>query len=191
LPLYAAAQHQTNMNKKLLLEKYIKVAVRKALQEEEQRQKKATRAMYLVYRFPGLKELMENLMSPSFARFVTNVSVIAPKPTTFLVELTNGEDFNVRYDGKKNFTVKIAGKKYNMQNLGELERAQQAIADTLELNYAIDEKEAAEGGAEPKADAGAEAFSAAASAPAAEVPAETPAEETPAPEEEETPPAEA
>ena len=45
------------MDKKLILEKYIKVAVRKALQEEEQRQQKATKAMYLVYRFPGLKKL--------------------------------------------------------------------------------------------------------------------------------------
>lgn len=180
------------MNKKLLLEKYIKVAVRKALQEEEQRQQKATKAMYLVYRFPGLKDLMENLMSPAFARYITNVSVVAPKPTTFKVEMTNGEDFNVRYDGKKNFTVKVAGKKYNVQNLGELERAQQAIADTLELNYALDEKEAGES----KSDSGAEAFTAAAGAPettpaAGEEtpPAETPAETPPA--EEETPPAEA
>jgi hypothetical protein len=173
------------MNKKLLLEKYIKVAVRKALQEEEAKQKKATRAMYLVYRFPGLKKVMEDLMSPSFARFITNVSIIAPKPTTFMVEMINGEDFTVRYDGKKNYTVKIAGKKYNMQNLGELERAQQAIADVLELDYAVDEKDGGAGEA-TKPDAGAEAFSAATSAPAAEIPAETPAEE-PAPEEEETP----
>jgi hypothetical protein len=170
------------MNKKLLLEKYIKVAVRKALQEEEARQKKATRAMYLVYRFPGLKKVMEDLMSPSFARFVTNVSVIAPKPTTFMVEMINGEDFNIRYDGRKNYTVKIAGRKYNMQNLGELERAQQAIADVLELDYAVDEKDGGAGESK-KPDSGAEAFSAAMSAPSAEVPAETPAEE-PAPEEE-------
>ena len=174
------------MNKRFLLEKYIKVAVRKALQEEEQRQKKATRAMYLVYRFPGLKDLMENLMSPSFARFVTNVSIVAPKPTTFLIELTNGEDFNIRYDGRKNYTVKVAGRKYNVQSLGELERAQQSIANILELNYAVDEKDGGAGEAKP--DAGAEAFSAATSAPAAEIPAETPAEtpaeETPAPEEE-------
>jgi hypothetical protein len=171
------------MDKKLLLEKYIKVAVRKALQEEEAKQKKATRAMYLVYRFPGLKKLMEDLMSPSFARFVTNVSVIAPKPTTFMVEMVNGEDFTIRYDGKKSYTVKIAGKKYNIQNLGELERAQQAIADVLELDYAVDEKE---GGGEVKTDAGAEAFSAAAEAPPAEVPGgeAPPAEEIPAPEEE-------
>ena len=175
------------MNKKLLLEKYIKVAVRKALQEEEARQKKATRAMYLVYRFPGLKKVMEDLMSPAFARFVTNVSVIAPKPTTFMVEMINGEDFNVRYDGRKNFTVKIAGKRYNMQSLSELERAQQALADVLELDYAVDEKDGGAGEAK-KPDAGAEAFSAATAAPAAEIPAETPpAEETPAPEEEETP----
>ena len=176
------------MNKKLLLEKYIKVAVRKALQEEEARQKKATRAMYLVYRFPGLKKVMEDLMSPAFARFVTNVSVIAPKPTTFMVEMINGEDFNVRYDGRKNFTVKIAGKRYNMQSLSELERAQQALADVLELDYAVDEKDGGAGEA-AKPDAGAEAFSAA-SAPAAEVPAETPPAETPAEEpapEEETP----
>jgi hypothetical protein len=168
------------MDNKLLLEKYIKVAVRKALQEEEARQQKATKAMYLVYRFPGLKKMMEDLMSPSFGRFITDVAVVAPKPTTFSAKLINAQDFGIIYNGKGKFTVKVAGKKYNVQNLGELERAQQAIADLLELNYAIDEKVA--GGAEaPAADAGAEAFSAAAAAPAGETPAEeeTP-EETPA-----------
>lgn len=173
------------MSKKLLLEKYIKVAVRKALAEQEAKERRATKAMYLVYRFPGLKKVMEDLMSPSFGRFVSNVEVIAPKPTTFRATLINEQDFNIIYDGRKNYTVKVAGKRYNVQNLGELERAQQAIADVLELNYAIQEKEEA-----PKPDAGAEAFSAATSAPEATPPAETPAEE-PAPEEvpapEETP----
>jgi hypothetical protein len=136
--------------------------------------------MYLVYRFPGLKKMMEDLMSPSFGRFITDVIVVAPKPTTFSAKLINEQDFGIIYNGKGKYTVKVAGKKYNVQNLGELERAQQAIADLLELNYAIDEKVA--GGAEaPAADAGAEAFSAASAAPAGELPAETPAEEeTPA-----------
>lgn len=170
------------MDNKLLLEKYIKVAVRKALQEEEARQQKATKAMYLVYRFPGLKKTMEDLMSPSFGRFITDVVVVAPKPTTFSAKLINEQDFGIIYNGKGKFTVKVAGKKYNVQNLGELERAQQAIADLLELNYAVDEKVAG-GAEEPKTDAGAEAFTAATAAPAGELPAETPAEETP----EETP----
>jgi hypothetical protein len=180
------------MNKKLLLEKYIKVAVRKALQEEEVKQKKATKAMYLIYRFPGLKKVVEDLMSPSFGRFIQDISLVAPKPTTFNIKLINDQEFYIVYDGKKNWTSKVSGKRYNMQELGEIERASQGIADLLELSYALGEK--AEGGGEaPKADAGAEAFTAAAGAPesTSETPPEEPPAETPAEPEEETPPAEA
>jgi hypothetical protein len=174
------------MDKKLLLEKYIKVAVRKALQEEEAKQQKATKAMYLIYRFPGLKKVVEDLMSPSFGRFIQDVSLTAPKPTTFNIKLINDQEFYVIYDGRKNWTSKVSGKRYNMQELSEIERASQGIADLLELSYALGEK--AEGGGEvAKVDAGAEAFTAVAGAP------ETapPAEETPVAPEEETPPAEA
>ena len=130
------------MNKTLLLEKYIKKAVRMALKEEEQQQKRAEKAMYFVHRFPGLKKTLEELMSPAFGRYVADISLIAPKPTTFGIELINGQDFTVSYIGKGNFTVKIAGKKYNPINIGESERASQAITDLLELNYAP--KESAE-----------------------------------------------
>ena len=80
------------MNKQILLEKYIKVAVRKALKEQEEQQKRAEKSLCLIYRFPGLKKLI------------------------------NGQDFTIIYIGKGKFTVKIAGKKYNPYNLGELER---------------------------------------------------------------------
>ena len=123
------------MNKKLLLEKYIKVAVKKALKEQEAQQKKAEKAMYLVYRFPGLKKVMIELMSPAFGRYTTDISVVAPKPTTFKVSLINGQEFTIYYLGKGKFMAKVAGKKYYPYNLGELERANQAIADLLELNY--------------------------------------------------------
>jgi hypothetical protein len=169
------------MNKKLLIEKYIKVAVRKALAEQEVKEKRAVKSMYLIHRFPGLKKVMEDLMSPSFGRFVTDVQITAPKPTTFNVKLINEQDFYIIYDGRKNYTSKIAGKRYNIQMLSELERASQAIADLLELNYAIVEEK------EPTPDSGAEAFTAAAGAPEVAPPAEEPApEEVPA---EEIPPA--
>jgi len=185
------------MNKKLLLEKYIRVAIKKAIKEAEEQQKRAEKSMYLIYRFPGLKKMMEDLMSPSFGRFITGIKLVAPKPTTFSVNLINDQDFIITYNGRGHYTVKISGKKYNVQNIGELERASQSVADLLELSYAIDEKAIA-GEAPPKPDAGAEAFNAAAGAPAAtpEIPAgETPIPgETPAPEttpevapEEETP----
>jgi hypothetical protein len=172
------------VNKKLIVEKYIKVAVRKALEEQEAKEKRATKSMYLIYRFPGLKKVMEELMSPSFGRFVTSMEIVAPKPTTFQAKLINEQDFTIIYDGRKNYTAKVAGKRYNIQELSELERASQAIADLLELNYAVAEEKA------PAADSGAEAFTAAAGAPEVAPPAEeTPPAETPA--EEETPPAEA
>jgi len=135
------------MNKQLLLEKYIKVAVKKALKEQEEQQRKAEKAMYMVYRFPGLKKLMENLMSPAFGRYVNSINIVAPKPTTFQVDLINGQDFSIKYIGKGNFQVKVSGRKYDPINLGELERASQGIADLLELNYAP--KEVAEGGGTP------------------------------------------
>ena len=175
------------MDKKLLLEKYIKVAVRKALKEEEAKQQKATKAMYLIYRFPGLKKVVEDLMSPSFGRFIQDVTLTAPKPTTFNIKLINDQEFYVVYDGRKNWTSKVSGKRYNMQELSEIERASQGIADLLELSYALTEK--TEGGGEaPKPDAGAEAFTAT-SAP--EITPEAPPSEEPAAPEEETPPAEA
>lgn len=182
------------MNKQLLLEKYIKVAVRKALKEQEAAQKRAEKSMYLVYRFPGLKKVMHDLMSPAFGRYVTDISIVAPKPTTFNVNLINGQDFTVYYLGKGKFMAKVAGKKYYPYNLGELERANQAIADLLELNYGtVGEEKEPTSSAAPSGDTGGGSFPspeetakgdelAADLAAAEELPAETPA-----PEEEEIP----
>jgi hypothetical protein len=179
------------MNKQLLLEKYIKVAVRKAVKEQEAAQKQAEKSMYLVYRFPGLKKVMHDLMSPAFGRYVTGINIVAPKPTTFNVSLINGQDFTIYYLGKGKFMAKVAGKKYYPYNLGELERANQAIADLLELNYGTigEEKEPS---SIPSGDTGGTPTSspeetakgdelAADLAAAEEIPAEVPApEETPA-----------
>ena len=178
------------MNKQLLLEKYIKVAVKKALKEQEEQQRKAEKAMYMVYRFPGLKKVMEELMSPAFGRYVNGINLVAPKPTTFKVDLINGQDFSIKYIGKGNFQVKVSGRKYDPINLGELERASQGIADLLELNYAP--KEGIEGGAPPPPESTAASSAELGPDLAAAGSAETapPAgPEAPTPPEEETPPA--
>jgi len=183
------------MNKTLLLEKYVKVAVKKALKEAEEQQRKAEKAMYLVYRFPGLKKIMEDLMSPAFGRYVNGIDLVAPKPTTFRVTLSNNQDFNIKYLGKGKFSIKVAGKQYHPDNIGELERASQSIADLLELNYAPAEgKEQTGGGGEtPPPSSGGEGGGGGSEPGAAELgpelaAAETPPAETPA---EETPPTEA
>ena len=183
------------MNKQLILEKYIKVAVKKALKEQEEQQRKAEKAMYMVYRFPGLKKLMEDLMSPAFGRYVNGINIVAPKPTTFKVDLTNGQDFSIKYIGKGNFQIKVSGKKYDPLNIGELERASQGIADLLELNYAPKESTEA-GGAPPSESPAASAAElgpelAAAGPETAAAPTPPAGAEATPPAEEETPPAEA
>ena len=180
------------MNKQLILERYIKVAVKKALKEQEEQQRTAEKAMYMVYKFPGLKKLMEDLMSPAFGRYVNGINIIAPKPTTFKVDLINGQEFNIKYLGNEKFSLKVAGKKFNPINLAELERASQSVADLLELNYAS--KEGTEGGAgtppppESAAASGAELGPDLAAAGSTET-APPSGAEAPAPPEEETPPA--
>jgi hypothetical protein len=96
-----------NNNKRILLEKYVRVAIKKAIQEQEAAQKRAEKSMYLISSFPGLKKLMEDLMSPSFGRFVTDMKLVAPKPTTFSAKLINEQEFNIIYNGKGKFTVKV------------------------------------------------------------------------------------
>jgi hypothetical protein len=183
------------MNKQLILEKYIKVAVKKALKEQEEQQRKAEKAMYMVYRFPGLKKMMEDLMSPAFGRYVNGINIVAPKPTTFKVDLINGQDFSIKYLGKGNFQVKVAGKKYDPVNIGELERASQGIADLLELNYAP--KESTEAGGAPSSESPAASAAelgpelAAAGPETAAAPTPPAGAEATPPAEEETPPAEA
>ena len=181
------------MDKKLLLEKYVRVAIKKAIQEQEERQKKAEKAMYLIYRFPGLRKSIEELMSPSFGRFVTAVDLVAPKPTTFKVTLINGYDFNITYLKKDTYSAKVAGKKYYLLNIGEAERASQSIADLLDLSPSIKEGEEAAPAA-PASTGGGEStpsVSPEETAKGAELAADlSAAEETPAPEEapaEETP----
>ena len=178
------------MSKQLILEKYIKVAVKKALKEQEEQQRKAEKAMYMVYRFPGLKKIMEELMSPAFGRYVNGINIVAPKPTTFKVDLINGQDFSIKYLGKGNFDIKVSGKKYNPINIGELERASQSIANLLELNYAPKEGTEPTGTTPETPAATPEAPGTSAAELGPELTAAN-AEPTPPPAEEETPPAEA
>ena len=174
------------MNKKLLLEKYVRVAIKKAIQEQEERQKKAEKAMYLIYRFPGLRKSIEELMSPSFGRFVIAVDLVAPKPTTFKVTLINGYDFNITYLKKDTYSAKVAGKKYYLLNIGEAERASQSIADLLDLSPSIKEGDEPAPAAAPASTGGGEStppVSPEETAKGAELAADlSAAEETPAPE---------
>lgn len=122
------------MNKELLVE-YVKKAIRQKLKEQEAIAANREKSIYLIYKFPGLKDVLVNILSPAFPRFIQEVRILSPKPTTFQLTLTNGMTFIIYYANKNKFIVKVSGKKYQMDSLGDIERASQAITDLLELSY--------------------------------------------------------
>jgi len=121
-------------------------------------------------KFPELKKVIVDLLTPEYDSFVASIDWVAPRPSTFRINLQNGQLFYLIY-GKRSWIAQVEGKKYYLLNLPEEERAAMSIANIL--RYGAKAEEGAEGGA---ADLGAEL-------PGAEAPAETPPAETP----EETP----
>jgi len=117
-------------------------------------------------KFPELKKVIVDLLTPEYDSFVASIDWVAPRPSTFRINLQNGQMFYLIY-GKRSWIAQVEGKKYYLLNLPEEERAAMSIANIL--RYGAKAEEGAEGGA---ADLGAEL-------PGAEAPAETPPAETP------------
>lgn len=87
--------------------------------------------------FPELKKIIVDLLTTDFDKFLESIDWVAPRPTTFRINLLNGKDFTLIY-GERSWTAKIEGKKYNLINLNEEQRAAKAIARIL--SYGAEEK---------------------------------------------------
>jgi hypothetical protein len=122
-------------------------------------------------KFPELKAVIVDLLTPEYDSFLASIDWVAPRPTTFRINLKNNQLFYLIY-GKRSWIAQVEGKKYYLLNLPEEERAAQSIANIL--RYGVKEESGEETGA------GIESLE----TPPAEAPAgETPPAETP----EETP----
>jgi hypothetical protein len=118
-------------------------------------------------KFPELKEVIVNLLSSDYGKFIDSIDWVAPKPTTFRINLLNGQSFYLVYT-HRSWIAEVEGKKYYLLNLSEEQLASQSIARILRYG----KKEDAEAGAEAGAETAPE-----------ETPAEEPAAEEPAAEE--------
>ena len=81
-------------------------------------------------KFPELKDVIVSLLGPQFGLFVASIDWVAPKPTTFRINLKNNENFYLVYT-PRTFIAEIEGKKYYLLNLNEQENAENAIARIL------------------------------------------------------------
>lgn len=140
-------------------------------------------------KFPELREILVKLLTDDFKVFVDTIDWVAPKPTTFRINLKNGQSFYLIYT-LRSWIAQVEGKKYYLLNLNELENGTNAISRVL--RYGIKAVEGEETETKPSTPSKPKSSSSTSSTPSFTptlTPAETPPapeEETPAPEEEET-----
>ena len=87
--------------------------------------------------FPELKQIIIDLLTTDFDKFLTSIDWVAPRPTTFRINLKNNHDFYLIY-GKRSWIAQVEGKKYYLMNLPEEERAASSIANLLRYGAKID-----------------------------------------------------
>ena len=88
--------------------------------------------MYLTKSKP-LKEAIISLLSNQYITFLKDIFVTAPIPTTFCVVLNNDNKFLLIYENR-GFVAKISGKKYILDNSGDLTRARTSLSELLTLS---------------------------------------------------------
>jgi hypothetical protein len=93
-------------------------------------------------KFPILKRVIVDLLTHEFDSFISSIDWVAPKPTTFRINLKNGFNFYLIYT-RTSWIAQVEGKKYYLLNLPEEERAIDAIARILRYG-APDSKEDSE-----------------------------------------------
>ena len=98
-------------------------------------------------KFPELKDIIVSLMTHEFDSFLEGIDWVAPRPTTFRINLLNGQNFLLSFS-KRSWIAQVEGKKYYLLNLDEEEYAALAISRILQYGP--------ESGADASADAGAD-----------------------------------
>lgn len=98
-------------------------------------------------KFPELKAVLVDLLTPEYDNFVASIDWVSPRPTTFRINLKNDQLFYLIY-GKRSFIAQIEGKKYYLLNLPEEQHAAEAIARILRYGIKPGEDEDISGGME-------------------------------------------
>lgn len=102
-------------------------------------------------KFPELKKVLVDLLTPDFDFFLASIDWVAPRPTTFRINLKNGTSFYLIFT-PRSWIAQVEGKKYYLLNLNEEESACEAIARQLRYQIPIKDKpeEVATGGGAEK-----------------------------------------
>ena len=78
-------------------------------------------------KFPTLKAAITKLQTDDFKEFVDSIDWISPRPTSFRVNLKNGQDYILKWTGKT-FEAQILGKRYLLSNIADYQQALDKLA---------------------------------------------------------------
>ena len=81
----------------------------------------------ILAKFPTLTQAIIKLQTEDFKEFVDTVDWISPRPTSFRVNLKNGQDYILKWTGKT-FEAQIMGKRYLLSNISEYQQALDKLA---------------------------------------------------------------
>ena len=81
-------------------------------------------------KFPELKAVIIDLLTSDFDSFLSSIDWVAPRPTTFRINLKNNQDFYLIWS-TRSWIAQIEGKKYYLLNLPEEQRAAESISRIL------------------------------------------------------------
>ena len=84
----------------------------------------------ILAKFPTVKAAIIKLQTEDFKEFVDSIDWISPRPTTFRVNLKNGQNYILKWTGK-GFEAQIAGKRYDITKINDYQQA----LDKLNLLY--------------------------------------------------------
>jgi hypothetical protein len=104
-------------------------------------------------KFPELKKVIVDLLTADFDPFLASIDWVAPRPTTFRINLRNNENFYLIWMGRS-WIAQVEGKKYYLLNLPEEERAVEAIARILRYGVPGSEEDEAAAGVSAGSDTG-------------------------------------
>ena len=105
----------------------------------------------ILAKFPTLRQAIIKLQTEDFKQFVTTIDWISPRPTSFRINLKNGQDYILKWTGKT-FEANILGKRYLLSSISDYQQA----LDKLTILYREAPMKGAgeEGGGDAPADFG-------------------------------------
>lgn len=78
-------------------------------------------------KFPTLRQAIIKLQTEDFKEFVDTIDWISPRPTSFRINLKNGQDYILKWTGKS-FEASILGKRYLLSNISDYQQALDKLA---------------------------------------------------------------